>query len=97
VRPAAGAHRPAVAQQFLGDPVGQQLPGEVGVGDAVPHRRERPLGEFPLRAQQPAPVRLRGIALAAAAAVDLQGDPAADWGGGVECLARANRVTRARW
>ena len=34
--------------------------GPAGVGDVVPHRRERPLGEFPPGAQQPAPVRPRG-------------------------------------
>jgi hypothetical protein len=39
-----------LAQRLLGDPVGQQLPDGAGVGDVVPHRRERPLGEFLLGA-----------------------------------------------
>jgi hypothetical protein len=81
--PAAGSGGAQRAEFLLRDPRRQDLSGRVVVDAAVPHPRQRPLGEvFPAAEQQP-PVGPGGIGLAAATIEQVAGDPLAHRGHGL--------------
>ena len=78
--PATGGGGAQRAQLFLRDPRRQDLPRRVVIDAAVPHPRQRSLGEpLPATQQQPA-VRPRRVDLAATAAQQVAGDPLAHRG-----------------
>ena len=78
--PAAGGGGAQRAQFLLRDPRGQDLPRRVVIDAAVPHPRQRRLGQPLAATQQQPPVRPRRVDLPAPAAQQLTGDALTDHG-----------------